>query len=256
MNFKKEKFLFFVLISSALLLGGISFLIIGKNFLFAEWGNGTKSSNTKIQNIEDYDISEFFYYKQEGKSSWYGKRFHKRKTASGEIFDMNKFSAAHRFLPFGTIARVKNTENDKVILVKINDRGPFVFSKIIDLSYYSAEVLGSLGNSNVVIEALIPQEKTEIELSEPYFFGISYEYPLVCLPQSKIEIIKEFNSFDEAISYYDFIQNNLDNFYYIFVPINQTYKNIYNYSERYFIGRYQNRLVEKNPFYVEKDKSK
>lgn len=171
-------------------------VLVGKFFVFAEnSGNPTASSSSEIQSISDYDISEFFYFKQEGKASWYGKRFHKRGTASGEKFDMYRFTAAHRYLPFGTIVRIRNTQNDSVLLVRINDRGPFVFSKIIDLSYNSAKYLDAFGNPFVEIEALVPKSDTELEISEKYYFGYSFEYPLVCLPENKIVFLKEFDVF-------------------------------------------------------------
>lgn len=75
----------------------------------------------------------------EGKASWYGEEFHGRRTANGEIYDMYKISAAHKTLPLGTIVRVKNLENGKSVVVRINDRGPFVRGRIIDLSYAAAK---------------------------------------------------------------------------------------------------------------------
>lgn len=76
-----------------------------------------------------------------GYSSWYGPKFHGKPTASGEIFDKTKLTAAHPSLPLGSVVRVKNLENDKEVLVKVNDRGPFVKDRIIDLSEKAAESL-------------------------------------------------------------------------------------------------------------------
>jgi rare lipoprotein A len=75
----------------------------------------------------------------EGYASWYGKEYHGRKTSSGEIYDMYAFTAAHRTLPLGSEIRVTNLENGKEVDVRINDRGPFVDGRIIDLSYNSAK---------------------------------------------------------------------------------------------------------------------
>jgi len=75
---------------------------------------------------------------EEGLASWYGGKFNGRKTASGEIFDTNKFTAAHRSLPFGTLVRVTNLMNGKVTVVRITDRGPFVAGRVIDLSRIAA----------------------------------------------------------------------------------------------------------------------
>ena len=75
---------------------------------------------------------------QYGVSSYYGPKFHGRKTANGEIFDMYKISAAHRFLPLGTIVKVTNLDNRKTLKIRINDRGPFVNNRILDCSYAAA----------------------------------------------------------------------------------------------------------------------
>ncbi len=79
---------------------------------------------------------------EEGVASWYGKKFHGRLTASGEVYDMYKMTAAHKVLPLGSIVVVENLENGKRVTVKINDRGPFVKGRIIDLSYAAAKKLG------------------------------------------------------------------------------------------------------------------
>jgi rare lipoprotein A len=78
---------------------------------------------------------------QVGNASWYGKQFHGRTTASGEDFDMFEFTAAHRKLPLGTFVKVTNLKNGKWIIVRINDRGPYVGDRIMDLSYSAARML-------------------------------------------------------------------------------------------------------------------
>ena len=79
---------------------------------------------------------------QVGKASWYGRLFQHKKTASGEPFDMHDFTAAHRTLPLGTWVKVTNLKNDKSVMVRINDRGPILKSRILDLSYGAAMMLG------------------------------------------------------------------------------------------------------------------
>lgn len=79
-----------------------------------------------------------------GYAAWYGPGFHGKRTASGEIYNMYDMTAAHRTLPFGTIVRVYNLENGKSAVVRINDRGPFVRERIIDLSYEAARKLGMI----------------------------------------------------------------------------------------------------------------
>jgi rare lipoprotein A len=83
-------------------------------------------------------------YTEEGLASWYGRKFHGKKTASGERFNMYKKTAAHRTLPFGTKVKVTNLGNKKSVVVRINDRGPFVKGRIIDLSYAAAKDIGMI----------------------------------------------------------------------------------------------------------------
>lgn len=96
-------------------------------------------------------------FRQEGIASWYGAQFAGRPTASGEIFDPSLFTAAHKTLPFGTVLTVTNTHNNRRVTVRINDRGPFVAARIIDLSTAAAEVLDmiSTGTAPVVIERAV-----------------------------------------------------------------------------------------------------
>lgn len=93
---------------------------------------------------------------QEGLASFYGKGFDGRKTSSGEVFDMNKLTAAHRTYPFGTILRVTNLKNGSQVDLKINDRGPVKPERIIDLSYGAAKAIGldKLGLARVRLEVL------------------------------------------------------------------------------------------------------
>jgi peptidoglycan lytic transglycosylase len=81
-------------------------------------------------------------FSQFGLASWYGEAFHLRQTASGEPFDMNDLTAAHRYLPLNTVVRVTNLRNNRSVLVRINDRGPYVRGRTIDLSSYAAKQLG------------------------------------------------------------------------------------------------------------------
>lgn len=93
-------------------------------------------------------------YKARGVASFYGKRFHKRKTSNGERYNMYSMTAAHTTLPFNTKVRVKNIKNGRTVVVRINDRGPFYSSRIIDLSYGAAKRLGITSHAVVEIQAL------------------------------------------------------------------------------------------------------
>lgn len=97
-------------------------------------------------------------YEAEGTASWYGKKFHGLRTSSGEKYDMFAMTAAHKSLPLPTYATVKNLANGREVIVKINDRGPFVHNRIIDLSYAAAKKLGihNAGTGKVRVTAIDP----------------------------------------------------------------------------------------------------
>jgi rare lipoprotein A len=106
---------------------------------------------------------------QVGKASWYGRRFQNKKTASGEPYDMNDLTAAHRKLPLGSWVRVTNLKNARWVIVRINDRGPVAKSRIIDLSYGAAKMLGmrSRGISSVRLD--IVETPTVAQIMGPQF---------------------------------------------------------------------------------------
>ena len=114
--------------------------------------NGTtpKSSSKKKSS---FDTSKKTFT---GISSYYGKKFHGKLTANGEIFDMYGLTAAHKEIPLNTIVRVTNLANDKSLILRINDRGPYVGNRILDCSYGAAKKLGFLnqGNTEVRIDVI------------------------------------------------------------------------------------------------------
>jgi rare lipoprotein A len=117
-------------------------------------------------------------FSQEGVASWYGRDFHGKKTSSGEIYDMNAMTAAHKTLPLGVYVRVTNRDNGNSIVVKVNDRGPFVKNRVIDLSYAAAKRLGydAIGTARVHIEALgyssgAPEDRGRYEEPASYDSG-------------------------------------------------------------------------------------
>lgn len=99
-------------------------------------------------------------FQQEGLASWYGRRFHGRKTASGEPYDMYAMTAAHPTLPIPSYARVTALDSGRSVVVRINDRGPFHSTRVIDLSYTAAHKLGLLqrGSGRVRVEAIDPEK--------------------------------------------------------------------------------------------------
>ncbi len=124
----------------------ILFLILLSSILYA--GSCSVSKDKK-------ERANYVFY-QKGEASWYGPGFNGKKTASGEIFDMNKLTAAHRKLPFGTKVKVTNLNNNKSVTVRINDRGPYKKSRVIDLSRKAAIQIGLVksGVAPVKIEVL------------------------------------------------------------------------------------------------------
>ncbi|WP_183741781.1 MULTISPECIES: septal ring lytic transglycosylase RlpA family protein [unclassified Janthinobacterium] len=99
-------------------------------------------------------------FTQRGTGTWYGKKFHGQRTSSGEIYDMYKMTAAHPTLPIPSYARVTSTESGEQVIVRINDRGPFHATRVIDVSYTAALKLGFLGKGSheVIVERLLPAD--------------------------------------------------------------------------------------------------
>lgn len=90
-------------------------------------------------------------YVEEGVASWYGNPFNGHRTSNGEIYDMHEFTAAHRTLPFGAVVRVTNLRNGRQTEVRINDRGPFVADRVIDLSLSAARAIGMVGTGTAPV---------------------------------------------------------------------------------------------------------
>ncbi len=107
-----------------------------------------------------YTLASSVGYRERGIASWYGTKFHGRQTSSGEPYDMYAMTAAHTTLPIPSYARVKNLDNGRTAIVRVNDRGPFHDGRIIDLSYSAANKLGvvATGTARVEVEALSPHQ--------------------------------------------------------------------------------------------------
>ncbi len=99
-----------------------------------------------------YPIPSSDGFRQKGLASWYGKKFHGRKTSNGETYDMYSLTAAHKTLPMHTMLLVRNKKNGKELVVRVNDRGPFVNGRIIDLSYTAASQLGVIKSGTAKVE--------------------------------------------------------------------------------------------------------
>ena len=119
---------------------------------YKDKGLGVKAVRPPVEPSVDADDPDKYELKapardsdQQGKASWYGEQFHGRLTASGERFDLNEMTAAHRTLPFGTRVCVRSAVTGKTVVVRINDRGPFAPGRVIDLSKAAAKELGMMG---------------------------------------------------------------------------------------------------------------
>lgn len=106
---------------------------------------GKMPASYEVNGERYYPLPRAYGFIQTGKASWYGKKFHGRPTASGEVYNMYGKSAAHKTLPLGTYVKVTNLSNRKVTIVRINDRGPFIKGRIIDLSYKAAREIDLIG---------------------------------------------------------------------------------------------------------------
>jgi rare lipoprotein A len=108
-------------------------------------------------------------YKERGLASWYGTKFHGKRTSSGEPYDLYAMTAAHKTLPLPTYVEVTNLDNNRSVIVKVNDRGPFHEGRIIDLSYTAAHKLGILGNGTgrVEVRAIDPVAPDQVPANQP-----------------------------------------------------------------------------------------
>lgn len=121
-------------------------------FSFEACASAFRYSNQ--QDISSFKNSEKI---QVGVASYYGLEFHGRRTASGEIYNMNALTAAHPTLPIGTIVKVTNLANNKSVIVRINDRGPFRKNRIMDVSYEAAKQLGFLNDGTALVKIEVIQ---------------------------------------------------------------------------------------------------
>tara|TARA_Y100000813_G_scaffold53559_1_gene37477 strand:- start:3027 stop:3467 length:441 start_codon:yes stop_codon:yes gene_type:complete len=133
-----------------ILISSIFIVSCGSSIAYGDYVDTTGWSRKQIESIKNHPKTQI------GIASYYGKKFHKKRTANGEIFNMYKVSAAHKSYPLGTKVRVTNLENGKSIKLVINDRGPFVKGRIIDLSYKAARKLDFVnqGTTKVRIDVI------------------------------------------------------------------------------------------------------
>jgi len=129
-------------------------------------GNSTAQTAIARAEVKPTEETKRHWY-QTGLASWYGTKFQGRATASGEQFDMNSLTAAHRTLPLGSWVRVTNLRNKKSVVVRINDRGPVPQSRMLDLSQAAAQALGITGTASVRVELLKDVASTMMASLQP-----------------------------------------------------------------------------------------
>jgi len=199
---KLSVFAFFILLT-ACTDNGILLRSNGKNYS-SEKTNGVYKIGMPYQiNGRWYYPSEDLNYKEIGIASWYGPDFHNGITANGEKYDMYAMTAAHRTLPLPSIVKVTNLENGRSVIVRVNDRGPFVNNRIIDVSKSAAEALGfqTLGTTQVRVEYLkeesLALKKRILDNGGKIVGGSSENTPL---PQNiqKVPEIKEITQPEEG----------------------------------------------------------
>ncbi len=239
----------------------------------------TKNTYKKdLVELNDINLNDDYLYYTVGTASWYGKKFHNRKTANGEIYNMYDYTAAHKDLPFGTILKVTNIENEQSVIVRINDRGPYSGKRVIDLSYSAAMDIGSTGLSKVLIEGFIPKRDTTLDLQNKanysaneaslskesietliktqnkkdsvfsnfqgeFYFGYSTVMPLSCLHKSELAFVAFSTDFNEIVRYYkNYFSNHKDKGIFILIPVEEIIQKDKSKETRYYLA------VRKNPY--------
>lgn len=139
-------------------------------------------------------------YREKGISSWYGKKFHGHRTSSGETYDMYAMTAAHKTLPLPTYVRVTHLKNDRSVIVKVNDRGPFHQGRIIDLSYSAAKKLGITATGTGVVEVIALDPGT-YKSKQPYKPKIKRTSALATYPlKTNFKLFLQVGAFNEQVN--------------------------------------------------------
>ena len=174
------------------------------------------TKNSKINNSREmhrytmrpYSVFGIKYYpfianigdKFDGIASWYGPDFHSKKTSNGEIYDMYDMTAAHKTLPMNTVVRVDNLDNGKSIIVRINDRGPFVRGRIIDLSNKAAREIEMVGKGTANVKLTVLGYNGEIENKDAPYSELPKNEPSNLVKNEKIDVLEPLEIKEKAIS--------------------------------------------------------
>lgn len=180
-----------------------------------------------------YPLPDSEGFVEYGKASWYGKDFHGRPTASGEIFDMYRKSAAHKTLPMATIVKVINLSNNKFTIVPVNDRGPFVKGRTIDLSYAAAKEIELIGPgvTDVKIIALGEQvgrvdeggeSRPVVELSDLKRGEFTIQVGAFQLKENAVRLADRLRVIYDYVNVTLYVDENGRNFYRVHVSKSET----------------------------------
>lgn len=154
-----------------------------------------RAERVRAASLRPYTINNVRYvpqddpnYDQTGLASWYGEPFHGRLTATGEIYDMNQVSAAHKTLPLPTTVEVTNLENGRVLTVRVNDRGPFVDGRIIDLSRRAAQLLGFEKQGVARVRVRIPHTDNNAFVMKPKAITVTERRSVSAAPRKAVQV--------------------------------------------------------------------
>lgn len=186
----------------------------------AQGSTTSKTTKSKRGNPSSYvvfgkryhvlDSSDGFV--QRGIASWYGTKFHGRPTSSGEVYNMHAMSAAHKTLPIPVYVHVKNLDNGRSLVVRVNDRGPFIAGRIIDLSYAAAKKLGvdGPGTANVEIRTVGPGQALPTSVVRTKPLNVVRTIPLNKELRPEIPLFIQMGSFSSHVNASNLVKNLLD----------------------------------------------
>lgn len=248
-------------------LNGYFILLFLIFFLFAKGCAGSKKSissgkqkkmDRRLPNsFKPYRIGNNCYkplvdargFKQRGLASWYGKDFHGKKTANGEIYNMYGLSAAHKTLPLGTWVRVRRFDNGEIIDLRINDRGPFVKGRIIDLSRGAAKKIGMIEAGTVPVEIVALEKKgkrTELtDISSAFHYAESFtgNYTIQVGAFSDLKNAEKLKNELDQFYKNAHIKKGGDDFYRVRVGTCSTLHQAVKYEERLMQNGYNNIFI-------------
>lgn len=173
-------------------------------------------------------------FHETGIASFYARKFHGRLTANGELFHRGKMTVAHKTLPFGSIVQIRKVGSDTTILARVNDRGPFISGRIVDLSTKAAGKLNIEGIDEVDLLTITP-DKDFLPVNVDYFFAFSYLHNPMCIDFENFTVLESTTDFEKALSTLDsYVAENGNRDYYLCIPAGrydrkQTRDDLYTY---------------------------